>query len=489
MNSGVWSRSRFGKAFLSLFGVFALAITMGSLVTVDPGAATASPAFPDLAPAERSADAATLPASGTFAPLVKKAAPAVVSIQAVKTAKAADAPQMPFFLNPEDAPQRRQRGLGSGVIVTADGYILTNHHVVEDADDVKVVLSNDREFDAEIIGSDAKTDIAVLKVDATDLPTMNFGNSDAVEVGDIVLAIGNPFGLGQTVTMGIVGATSRQFGIMNRQNGYEDFIQTDAAINPGNSGGALVNARGEIVGINTAILSRSGGNNGVGFAVPINLAHHVMTQLSENGRVIRGYMGVGIQDVDPAMAKAFGAPDARGAAVTTVQADGPAAEAGFQPGDIIRSIDGQPVENNQELRLRVANIRPGEAIDVTVWRDGRERELDITLAEFPTDEAIARGPKTSERTPLGISVEELTPAIAAQLDIGPSTKGVVIAKVKPGSPAAEAGLRPGDVITEAARKPLTGLADFRAVVAEADDGAILFLVESRGGTRFVVVEP
>ncbi len=489
MKSGVWSRSRFGKAFLSLFGVFALAISIGSLVTVDPGAATASPAFPDLAPAERSADSATLPASGTFAPLVKKAAPAVVSIQAVKTAKAPDARQLPFFFNPEDAPQRRQRGLGSGVIITPDGYILTNHHVVEDADDVKVVLSNDREFEAEIVGSDAKTDIAVLKVEASDLPTMKFGNSDSVEVGDIVLAIGNPFGLGQTVTMGIVGATSRQFGIMNRQNGYEDFIQTDAAINPGNSGGALVNTRGEIVGINTAILSRSGGNNGVGFAVPINLAHHVMTQLSENGRVIRGYMGVGIQDVDSGMAKAFGAPDARGAAVTTVEPGGPADEAGFKQGDIMRSIDGQAVENNQDLRLRVARIRPGESVDVTVWRDGREHDLDITLAEFPTDDAIARGPKTSERTPLGISVEELTPAIAAQLELDPSTKGVVVGKVKSGSPAAEAGLRPGDVITEAARKPVTGLADFREAVRDAGDGPILFLVESRGATRFVVVEP
>ena len=489
MKSGVWSQSRFGKAFLSLFGVFALAITIGSLVTVDPGAATAAPALPELPPAERAADAATLPGSGTFSPVVKKAAPAVVSIQAVKVAKAADTPQMPFFFGPQEAPERRQRGVGSGVIITDDGYIVTNHHVVEDADDVKVVLNNEREFEAEVVGSDAKTDVAILKVDAADLPTIKFGNSDGVEVGDIVLAIGNPFGLGQTVTMGIVGATGREFGIMNRQNGYEDFIQTDAAINPGNSGGALVNAQGELVGINTAILSRSGGNNGVGFAVPINLAHNVMTQLTQNGRVIRGYMGVGIQDVNPAMAEAFGAPDARGAAVTTVEPGGPAADAGFQQGDIIRSINGELVDDNRDLRLRVASIQPGEKIDVTVWRDGQEEDLEITLAEFPTDDPIARNETRSERSQLGISVETLTPEIAAQLRIDPDTRGVVIAKVKSGSPAYEAGLRSGDVITEAARRPVTNLADFREAVRESGDGPVLLLVENRGGSRFVVVEP
>jgi len=487
----IWKRSHFGKSFVVGLTALGLALVGGSVWTVESG--HAGSAIPALASPVRDAGLAAMPASGTFAPVVKKAAPAVVSIQSERTAKVSMMEQnpFPFFFGPgPQAPQeRKQRGMGSGVIVSQDGYILTNHHVVEDADDVKVMLSDEREFEAKIIGSDAKTDIAVLKIEASNLPVLKLGNSETVEVGDIVLAIGNPFGIGQTVTMGIVGATSREFGIMAQQQGYEDFIQTDAAINPGNSGGALVNANGEIVGINTAILSRSGGNQGVGFAVPINLAHHVMEQLVEKGRVVRGYMGVGISDVSPAMAKKLGAPDAKGSIVSNVEPGGPADKAGFKEYDIIRKVAGREVKDTRDLRLQVANTPPGEEIEVAVLRDGKVENLTITLGEFPSDGPVTAEAKSSEGALSGVSVEELTPAIRQRLRLGANVDGVVVTEVASGSPAAEAGLRPGDVIEEVEKKPVSNMADFRKAVSEAGDEALLLLVRSQGGSRFVIIEP
>ena len=488
----IWSRSKFGKVFLSIFAALTLMVGVGAFVSVEPGHAGAS-AIPDLAPPDRDTGAAQLPASGTFAPLVKRAAPAVVSIQSERTTRQPPMPEgfpFDFFFGPDrpDQEERRQRGLGSGVIVSSDGYILTNHHVVEDADKVEVMLSDERTFDAEIVGSDAKTDIAVLKVEAQGLPTLELGNSDTVEVGDIVLAIGNPFGLGQTVTMGIVGATSRSFGIMARSGGYEDFIQTDAAINRGNSGGALVNTVGQVVGINTAILSPSGGNSGVGFAVPINLAHHIMRQLVDKGRVVRGYMGVQIGDVDPKMAELLDLPDSRGAVVASVEPEGPAAEAGFKRYDVIREIDGEEVRDNRDLRLKVASLPPGRKIDVTVLRDGAEQELSITLGEFPEEETeIARG-APSESVMGGVDVEDLTPAIAGRLRLAPDIQGVVVTRVNPGGAAAEAGLEPGDVIQEVNREPVTDVREYRSAVGKAEGDAVLLLVHRRGSSFLVIVE-
>ncbi len=489
----IWKSSHLGKSFVVGLTALALAVAVGSVWTAERGNA-ASAAVPALASPARDAGLAAMPAGGTFAPVVKKAAPAVVSIQSERTAKVS-MPQSPldFFFGPQGPPEeteRRQRGMGSGVIVSADGYVLTNHHVIEDAEKVKVILSDERELDAKIVGTDAKTDIAVLKIEAGDLPVLQLGNSDSIEVGDIVLAIGNPFGLGQTVTMGIVGATGRQFGIMARQQGYEDFIQTDAAINPGNSGGALVNANGDLVGINTAILSRSGGNQGVGFAVPINLAHHVMTQLMEKGRVVRGYMGVGITDISAALAEKLGAPDSRGSVVSSVEPDGPADKAGFQEYDVIRQVNGQDVRDTRDLRLKVANTPPGEKVEVAVLRDGKLQNLTITLGEFPSDEVVVAEAEGGSKSALeGVSVEELTPALRQRLRLGNEVSGVVVSQVRQGSRAAEAGLQPGHVIQEVERKPVSSVAEFRQAVRSAGGEALLLRVRVQGGSRLMIIEP
>jgi serine protease Do len=505
MHASFWKRSRFGKRLVYSFLALSLAIGFGSYVTVDHvrADAAARAAVPDLPPPTRDLGAAQLPSSGTFAPLVKKAAPAVVSVQSTRTAKMPTGMNMPegfpfpFFFGPEgpdqdQAPQeRRQRGLGSGVIFSSDGYILTNHHVVEDADDVKVQLSDEREFPAKVVGSDEKTDVAVLKIEATGLPTLPLGNSNAVEVGDIVLAIGNPFGIGQTVTMGIVGATGREFGIMARQHGYEDFIQTDAAINPGNSGGALINTSGQLVGINTAILSRSGGNQGVGFAVPVNLAHHITQQLVEHGRVERGFMGVGIQDISPAMSKTLDTPDSKGAVVTSVQEDGPAAEAGLKQYDVIRAIDGRDIRDTRELRLAVANHAPGDTVDVKVLRDGAAKSFNVKLTEFPSDEPSARNEERGQEGALeGVSVDSLSPQVAQRLRVAPDITGVVVTRVRPNSPAAEAGLATGDVIQEVNRKPVASPGELRSAMSSVEKGqAVMLLVHRGGASQFVVIEP
>jgi serine protease Do len=503
MYENFWRRSRFGKRFVYAFLALALAVGVGSYVTVDHvrADAAAAAAVPDLPPPNRDLGAAELPASGTFAPLVKKAAPAVVSVQSTRTETMPEMSGMPegfpfdFFFGPQGPNQqpqeRRQRGLGSGVIFSADGYILTNHHVVEGADDVKVQLSDEREFPAKVVGSDAKTDIAVLKIEAEGLPTLPLGNSSAVEVGDIVLAIGNPFGIGQTVTMGIVGATGREFGIMAAEHGYEDFIQTDAAINPGNSGGALINTRGELIGINTAILSRSGGYQGVGFAVPVNLAHHVTKQLVETGHVSRGYMGVGIQDITPAMSKTLDIPDSKGAVVTSVEPGGPAAAAGFKQYDVIRSIDGRDIRDTRELRLAVANRNPGETVDVKVLREGSPQTLSVKLANFPNEENVASNGERGQESALeGVSVDNVTPQLAERLGLEADVKGVVVTRVNPNSAAADAGLSTGDVIQEVDRKPVNSTGEFRTAINGVKQGApVMLLVQGRQGSHFVVIEP
>jgi serine protease Do len=480
------SRSFLGRFRKSAAAGAVLAAALAALSFHQVTLARNAPEPPPLA--ERRAaddDASAAAIRHSFAPLVKQTAPAVVSILAVKPAAERETMQIPgFIVPPIPGGEQRQRGEGSGVIVGSDGYILTNHHVVEEAEKIEVRLSDKREFKAELIGSDAKTDIAVLKIEAKDLPVMRLGNSDNVAVGDVVLAVGNPFGIGQTVTMGIVGATGRgNLGIED----YEDFIQTDAAINPGNSGGALINYRGELVGVNTAILSRSGGNQGVGFAVPVNLAHHVMSQILEQGRVVRGFMGVGIQDVTPEIAAAFKVERPEGALVSHVEPDSPAAKAGLERGDIIREIDGEPMKDMRELRLEVAERRPGQAVELAVWRDGAERKLQIKLGEMPGEEAPIATNDAKGGDALGISVQALTPELAERLGVDPTTKGVVVSRVDPASPAAEAGLRRGDVIVEAERRPIDSPADLRQALAAASDD-VLMLIQRGHASQFIVIE-
>ncbi|HUG80441.1 MAG TPA: DegQ family serine endoprotease [Bryobacterales bacterium] len=484
-------------AFSSLAAVIlVLGLTFGANWVHQPVQANTAPAIPALSTAAgHDAAAALIPASGTFAPTVKQVAPAVVSITVSKMEKVSQR-NMPFpFFGPEgfgapfggppsdEGAERRRQGAGSGVIVSDDGYIVTNHHVIDGADKISVHLSDRRTLEAKLVGTDAKTDIAVLQVEDQDLPALPFGNSDNVEIGDIVLAVGNPFGIGQTVTMGIVGATGRgNLGIED----YEDFIQTDAAINPGNSGGALVNTRGELIGINTAILARGGGGNqGVGFAVPVNLAHHVMTQLVASGRVARGFLGVGIQDLDPKMAKAFELQEARGAVVRSVQPGGPAAEAGLKQGDVIVGMNGESFRDSRELRLSVAAQPPGSTVKLAVLRDGAEKVFPVKLEELPEDNSEPERSSSAGAAPRGLSVDELTPAIARQLNLAPGTQGVVVVNVKSGSAADEAGLRSGDVIREVARQPVSSVAEYRQRMGEAGD-SVLLLVQ-RGDNPFFVV--
>ncbi|MDA1313318.1 MAG: DegQ family serine endoprotease [Acidobacteria bacterium] len=475
-----------------------LTLTFGASWLHQPVQAKTSPGIPALSTAvAHDGSAAMLPASGSFAPVVKQVAPAVVSITVSKVEKVSQR-NMPIpFFGPEGfgAPfggppsgedtERRRQGAGSGVIVSNDGYIVTNHHVIDGADKISVHLSDQRTLDAKLVGTDAKTDIAVLRIEAQNLPVLPFGNSDNVEIGDIVLAVGNPFGIGQTVTMGIVGATGRgNLGIED----YEDFIQTDAAINPGNSGGALVNARGELIGINTAILARGGGGNqGVGFAVPVNLAHHVMTQLVDTGRVARGFLGVGIQDLDPKMAKAFDLKDAHGAVVRSVQPDGPAAVAGLKQGDVIVGMNGESFRDSRELRLSVATQEPGSTVKLAAIRDGAERTFAVKLDEFPEDGAEPEHASSTGSEPRGLSVDELTPAIAQQLNLPGGTQGVVVVNVKSGSAADEAGLRRGDLIREIARHAVTNVAEYGQRMGEAGD-SVLLLVQRGDNPFFIVLE-
>jgi serine protease Do len=436
----------------------------------------------------------------SFAPIVKNAQPAVVSIASTKVVKISggDEGLSPFFDDPMfrrffgDGPQdrfgepraQREHGLGSGVIVSPDGYILTNNHVIEGADEIKAYTSDKREMKAHVIGADPKTDIAVVKVEAKNLPTLPFADSSQAQVGDIALAIGNPFGVGQTVTMGIISATGRgNLGIED----YEDFIQTDAAINPGNSGGALINTSGQLIGVNTAILSRAGGNQGVGFAVPSNLARAVMNQLLRNGKVARGYLGVMIQPVTSEISKAFNLPDARGALIGEVAPDGPAAKAGLAQGDVITELNGQHVDDSRELRLKISQLAPGSSVKLKLLRNGNPHEVAITLGELPNEKVAANGKKPESDWLEGLSVENLTPQIARQLELPSGASGVVVTDVQNGSRADDAGLRRGDVIQQVNRQQVKNVAEFERAMKQAGDKSAVLLVNRNGHTSFVAI--
>ncbi len=383
-------------------------------------------------------------------------------------------------------PGHKETAAGSGVIVSPDGYLITNNHVVEKATQITVSLSDGREFKARLIGADSKTDISVLKIEAANLPTLAFADSSKVRAGDLALAIGNPFGIGQTVTLGIVSATGRgNLGIED----YEDFIQTDAAINPGNSGGALVNSRGDLIGINTAIISpNGGGNNGVGFAVPSNLARHVMEELVAHGKVARAYLGVMLQPLTPQLAAALGAKDSNGALVADITPDGPAAHSGLEKGDIIREFNGEPVTDSGRLRLKVGSAEPGSVAHFKVWRNGSERQIAVTLAELPSTMAASNNYAPSQGSPFdGVALSDLNPRILRQLNLPPTAEGVLVTGVDPGGPAAEAGLRRGDIIQQVNHKPVTSVAQLEKLLPPSGSKALLLTILRDGNTQFLAL--
>ncbi|RMG73675.1 MAG: DegQ family serine endoprotease [Nitrospirae bacterium] len=422
--------------------------------------------------------------------------PSVVNISTTKTVTLRDNPFRDFFEDPffrrffgGENPFGHKRkykssSLGSGVIVTTDGYILTNNHVVKDADEIKVKLYDRREFDGKVIGTDPKTDIAVIKIDAKDLPAIKIGNSDRLRVGEVVLAIGNPFGLSHTITMGIVSAKGRSHvGITD----YEDFIQTDAAINPGNSGGALVNIKGELVGINTAIFSTSGGYMGIGFAIPSNMARAVMNSIISYGKVIRGWLGVTIQDLTPELAKHFNIKETEGSLVTDVVEDSPADKAGFKRGDLIVEFDGKPVKDSTSLRNMVANTPPGKQVMVKVVREGEEKILTVVLGEYP--EKLEARRSYRDNVLRGVYVQNLTPELKERLDIPEKVEGVLVTNIEEDSPASEA-LRRNDVIQEINREEIKNTDDYDRVVSKIGrDESVLILVYRNGGYLYITINP
>ncbi len=381
-----------------------------------------------------------------------------------------------------------EQSTGSGVIISPEGYIITNHHVVSDAKSIKVTLQDRRTFKAEIIGVDTKTDLAVVRISARQLPFIRWGDSDRLFVGDFVLAVGNPFGLSHTVTMGIISAVGRaNVGIAD----YEDFIQTDAAINPGNSGGPLVNTRGELVGINTAIFSKSGGYQGIGFAVPSNMVRLVMEQLLTNGRVVRGWLGVSIQELTPALIKAFGHGALKGALVSETVKGSPARTAGLMHGDIILSFAGAEVKGPAELRNMVAMSKPGEEAEVAVLRSGRRMAIMVNIEELPAEPETTRVERMPERrgdTFSGLSVIALTEDTARQLNLPKDSTGVVVAGVLDDSPAAEAGLKRGDVIHEIGGRKTVSLEDFqRAASALSKEKSVLMYISRQGKKIYITL--
>jgi serine protease Do len=397
-----------------------------------------------------------------------------------------------FFGNPRGGDDERQkvRGLGSGVIVSNDGYILTNNHVIREADKVTVMVSENKKYTAKVIGADPQTDLAVIKIDASDLPAATLGNSDDVRIGQWVIAVGNPFELLHTVTAGIISAKGRSsVGLAQ----YEDFIQTDASINPGNSGGALADLDGNVVGINTAISSPSGGNVGIGFAIPINMAKKIMDELVTKGKVTRGYLALMPQDVDESLAKGLKLKSTAGALVGDVTAAGPADKAGIQRGDIITSFNGKKVENSNQLRAIVADAEPGSTAKVILLRNGREVTLPVVLGERPKEFAD-RGageqeePEAQTGEKLGLSLQTLTPEIARQLSYQ-NEDGVVVGGVTAGSPADDAGLRRGDLIKEVNRSEVTSVQQFTRAVGRLQSGDSAVLLVRRGqGTFYAAIQ-
>ena len=478
---------------VSVIGLFVLlaAVIAGFFIYRNRQSAARPPGF-----ADGSINKAAVPVS-SYADVVNHAAPAVVTIRSERRVRAPrqhpffpDFFDFPFGSAPQSPREQIQRGLGSGVIVTTDGYILTNHHVIDGAEEIKVELNNKQVFDAKVIGSDPPSDLAVLKIEASDLPALPPGDSDKVRVGDVVLAIGNPLGLGQTVTAGIISAKGRSTGLSD--GSFEDFLQTDAPINQGNSGGGLVNANAELVGINSQIISPTGGNIGIGFAIPSNMARSVMDQLIKSGAVRRGQLGITIQPVTSDIAASLSLPEPRGVLVSSVKQGGAAGRAGLRQGDVIIAFSGEPVEDGNSLRNRVATTAPGAEVTLTILRQGKEQQLRATLDESSGDQSVEReqgGNDDSAGGKLGVTVQPLTPDIASQLGIERNTQGLVVTRVDPASPAAESGIRQSDVITEADRQAVRSAQDLMAIIERANDRPVLLLVNRRGQSIYVAVRP
>lgn len=504
-----------GKLTVTLFVALAvLAGSMAYLPTLAGKVAYAQQAAQAKAARDQLADLAKEDhISQLFRAVAKAVKPAVVEVRVSKRIQVAPMPEMEDFLRrffgdsdpfggeitpqvPRQPPQPReflQRGLGSGVIVDArEGYVLTNYHVVAGADEVTVVLSDGRRLETEWIRSDPQTDLAVLRVNDDRLIDAPLGDSDAMEVGDLVLAIGSPEGLPQTVTAGIISALGRTTG----RGGYENFLQTDASINRGNSGGPLVNTKGEVIGINTAIVSRSGVNEGIGFAIPSNMARNVMRQLIDKGKVVRGFLGIGFQDVDERLARSFDIPTTRGTLVRQVSEGGPADKAGLQAGDFIIRVGEQRIANGNELRNAVAGMQPGQKVEVEFYREGKTRKVTVTLAQQPAEVAAAGGegseaPEGSAQRSFGLSVTDLTDRIRNLLDLGEDVKGVAITDVQQGSDAAEQGIGPGMVVTHVDGKAVTSAKAFAEALEKRKTpaGVRLRVVDRRGQAQFVFITP
>ena len=482
------AHSIYTKAVLSLF-------VIGSIVGLSPGTLLGT-FFGTTAQAE------TAP-TRSFADVAQKTMPAVVNISTTqKAGRQAQRPrQFPpgpgqgpgqpspfggrdpfeeffrrFGPNPNQPPPGAQQSLGSGFIISEDGYIVTNNHVVDKAETITVRLSDDEEYEAKKIGSDDKTDLALIKIEANKpLPVVPLGQSSILEVGNWVMAIGNPFGLSQTVTVGIVSAKGRVIGA----GPYDDFIQTDASINPGNSGGPLLNLQGEVVGVNSAIFSRSGGNVGIGFAIPIDLAKSIVEQLKEKGSVTRGWLGVMIQSVTPELAKSFDLPEAKGALVAEVTPDSPAAKAGLERGDIITSFKGSEIADSRDLPSLVAQTPVGDPSAVKVLRGGKEQTFTVTLGKLPDQQQAQAESGGSSGQNWGMTVSDLTAEIRQELKLKDDQKGIVVTAVEPDSPATQAGIRRGDIIEEMNRQPVASVQDFTKAISEMKEKESLLLLVRR----------
>jgi len=433
--------------------------------------------------------------------IAKAVTPAIVAIQSTQVIKVQQSPFLsdPFFrqffgnMFPQVPREQREKALGSGVIMSPEGYIVTNNHVIAKATEISVTLSDKRTFKGKVVGADPQTDVAVIKIDGSGLPTAPFGNSDQLKVGDTVMAFGNPFGQYFTVTRGSVSALGRSGGQIEE---LQNFIQTDAAINPGNSGGALVNVRGQVVGINTAILSGNsgpggeGGSVGIGFAIPSNMAKHVMEDLIKTGKVSRGYLGVQITDLTDDLAKQFKVPDTSGALAQDVTAGGPADKAGLKTGDVIRKLNGQVVGDAGQLTAQVTNLSPGAEATLDILRDGQPMTIKVPLGERPSDlsSRAGGGGGVQQGTLRGIAVQNLTPSIREQAGIPANVTGVVIVQIDPNSPAAQNGLQEGDVIEGINRQPVRNVGDFSRLAAQAK-GQTLLRVNRQGNGAFVVISP